>query len=276
MKLASAMIVSILLSSCSSAKSVDLSAEDTWLSPDEIASGRKLTFREPTQFYIRSQVGCLSNRGYKLDGSIDPSTYNPEAKDLYALIDGSRNSGDRIPLSQIGDSLRSDLSYYGRISPMTRAKFKFYSDECQAEVHGSRPDMTYKPSNIQIYFHNARFRPKYEDSWFGELGVQRYELRRNGNIYCSIYLGVRGNFIEKARIDVLNVRENIPSFDEAEPMDCVARGIFSAFGYSAVLRLNFDELYPNDSLSAESRKKGHYVGQLLVGFEKYQVDRRGK
>ncbi|MDZ7896320.1 MAG: hypothetical protein U5M50_16015 [Sphingobium sp.] len=270
--------VAAALASCAQAKPVDLSAPETWLGPEEAQSGRKLTFTDRTSMYIRTEKGCLLGKQFTIRGARDWTNFDPAWADLESLFNGSWSTDDPPPGGPIIGNLILDPDYYGAIKPYTRAQVDHISLECRHE-NGMLPTelldtLKISPSNVRFYIHSDRYHPAFDSKDYAGLEIRRFDLERGGKRYCTIRLGVSGNAIKRARIDVLTSAHITPTFDDVEAIDCIARGAHAAFGYLGILRYNFDELYNPENLPRPGKPNAKYISLLLNGFDTYVVEHR--
>jgi len=270
--------VAAALASCAQAKPVDLSAPETWLGPEEAQSGRKLTFTDVTRIYIRTEKGCLLGKQFTIRGARDWTNFDPSWADLESLFNGSWSTGDPPPGGPIMGNLILDPDYYGAIKPYTRAEVGYISSKCLHEKGMLAADsfdlLKSRPSNVRFYIHSDRYRPAFDSKDYAGLEIRRFDLERGGKRYCTIRLGISGNAIKRARIDVLTSAHITPTFDDVEAIDCIARGAHAAFGYLGILRYGFDELYKPESLPRPGKPNIEYIGLLLYGFDSYVVKHR--
>lgn len=268
--------LALLLAGCGDEGPLDLSADDTWLTPEQLRNGRNLYFSHPTGMFIRTEKGCVEGRMKDARGYWDMDRFDPEAADLYSAFDGSRGDGDNPPkggtvigqLTDIPDNMGPGIR---RTYPLS-----FLSWTCAIEkgYRKSYPDPR-RPEDIRIDIHTPAYRPDFDPAWFEDLEVKTFSLERGGKTYCKIRLGTQGIFVEKAHIAVLETRNPIPRYEDAEAMDCMVRGLFAAFGYIGILRHDFDRLYQAEDLPEPGEDKSDYLGKLAKGFETRQLRLQG-
>jgi hypothetical protein len=250
-------------------RKVNLSSAETWLLPNEIRNGRKLTLAGISGLYVTTPKHCVV-------ANEDPNepSLAPELIELAALINGVERNGKRVdPLANLVGALSNLSKTYTLPSGQPFGKIIVgQSLTCRAE-HGERIDpraVVNLPDRIHIHLRNGTEMMPLPEHWVRESKTQVSVLTEAGKPYCRVALAIQGSLIMRARIDAFVLSRELPHYSDYKTMDCIMRGVIASTGFTGILRYDLRDIYNDEDILQPSVAHGYYTNKLLNGFGAFQ------
>lgn len=254
----------------------DLTDLATWLVPEEVENGRRLTLAGVSDLEIHTPSGCLV-----ADPQQRAQPLEPDLLEFAALLGGAKSpDGRRIdPLANMAAAINGLRNVYRLPSGQAPTQlFSVRSLKCRASKGDPIPEESLEawPDRIQLHLSAGAGMPELPAEWNDPAHVKVRALDNAGRRYCRLALKIEGRTIIRSRIDVLGPSAAIPKYRDIEAMDCVMRGLIASFGFTGIMRFNLREIYLPTDFEEVSRARGIYTNRLLTGFEAVQERARAE